>query len=253
MKRALAPAVILAGLSLSPAAHARHTCAEVSDIVGRQKCSRYGSTWSTEESFPIAVGLNASYLSFATEGRTFKGGIKVGSKVTPLQYDGSALGKSGLGSGGIGVRITVFPHPVVYLGLEYGITLGRNQPMSFSADGATYQATSKLVDTTGLSAGGLVGLRLPLGPVSVRGELFVGGYGVNLYQSVVTGALSNASVAMAAGVPVVEPRVAVDLWTTPWLTLSGSYGRNVLDRGSQLGALSLTFHGRGFDGESSFF
>jgi hypothetical protein len=233
LKRALALAGILGGLSLSSAARASRSCTEVSDIVGHQKCAHYGSTWSTEDSFPLTLGVNASYLSIAPQGRTFKGGMKVGTRVTPVEYDGSALGKTSVGSGGFGLRVTGFLLPFFYVGVEYGITLGRTQPGSLISDGASFARAAELVDTTALFGGAVFGLRLPLGRVSARGDLLLGGYGLDLSQSVTKGALTNASVPMSTSAPLFEPRVAVDLWATPWVTLSGSYGRNLVDHGTQ--------------------
>ena len=252
MRPTLALAVVLGGLSLSSAARASHSCIEVSDIVGYQRCSHYGSTWATEDSPPLTLGVNASYLAIDPRGRSYKGVMKVGTRTTPIEYDGSALGKSSVGSGGVGLRITGFLLPFFYAGIEYGITLGRTQPGSFISDGASFQRGGALIDTTVLFGGALFGLRLPLGRVSVRGDLFLGGYGLSLVQAVTKGALMNAKVSMSASAPLVEPRVSVDLWATPWVTLSGSYGRNLVDGGTQAGALSVTFHGRAFDGASFF-
>lgn len=252
MRRALAGAVILAGLALSPAALASRTCHEVSDIVGHQKCTRYGHAWSTEDNYPITLGFGARYLSFAPEGTTFKGALKRDGKVTNVAYDSSALGTAPLGGGGFGLRITGFVLPFIYAGIEYGITLGHNERAGFSAGGATFEPTGKLVDTFGFGGGGLVGLRLPLGPISVRGEVLFGGYTLSLMQSVVKGTLESNSVPMGASTWAIEPRVAVDLWATPWMTVSGSYGRNVVDHGSQTAALTLTWHVRSFDGSALF-
>lgn len=252
MKRSLAAAVVLAGLSLAPRAHARHTCTEVSDIVGREKCTHYGSLWSTEDAIPITFGVGARYLAFAPADHIFAGALGKKPNLTSFEYNGSAMGESPLGSGGIGLRGTGFLLPGLYVGLEYGVTLGRNERAAFSAGGASFRSTQKVVDTTTLGGGALVGLRLPLGRLSLRGELFLGGYAMTFFQAVVRGPLENDSVAVGASTWAIEPRAAVDLWATPWLTVSGSYGRNVVDHGSQSAALWLTWHGRSFDGSYFF-
>ena len=252
MKSALVALVVVAGLSLAPAAHARRTCQEVSDIVGRQKCTRYGWRWAIEDTLPITFGVGARYVAFSPVGHIFSGTLDKKLTLARFQYDGSALGESPIRSGGIGFRITGFVLPGLYAGLDYGIELGRNERAAFSAGGASFRSTQKVVDTSTFGGGAIVGLRLPLGRLSLRGELFLGGYAINLYQAVVRGAFENDSVAVGAGTWAVEPRAAVDLWATPWLTVSGTYGRNLVDHGSQAASLLLTWHGRSFDGSYFF-
>lgn len=248
VKGAVVAAVVLAGLAVAPAAFAAHSCQEVSDIVGHQKCIHYGSLWSTEDAIPITFGIGARYLGFAPTGHVFSGNLGKKPNLTSFEYNGSSLGDAPIGAGGIGFRATGYLLPGVYVGIEYGFAMGRNERASFSAGGASFRSTQKLIDTASFGGGALAGLRLPLGRLSARAEISLGGESVNLFQSVVKGAQASDSVAVAAAAWAIVPRAAVDLWVTPWMTVSGTYGRNLLDHGSQIGSLWLTWHGRSYDG-----
>ncbi len=252
VRGAVVAAVVLAGLSVAPAALASHSCQEVSDIVGRQKCSHYGSLWSTEDAIPITFGVGARYLTFAPAGHVFRGTLGKKPDLTSFEYNGSSLGDVPLGAGGIGFRATGYLLPGLYVGIEYGFAMGRNERASFSAGGASFQSTPKLIDTASFGGGALAGLRLPLGLLSARAEISLGGESVNLFQSVAKGARASDGVDVGAAAWAIVPRAAVDLWVTPWMTVSGTYGRNLLDHGSQIASLFLTWHGRSYDGNYFF-
>ena len=89
--------------------------------------------------------------------------------------------------------------------------------------------------------------RLPLGPISLRGELLAGAEWIALQ----TYALSGPT-AMAADASTVtwllEPRVAVDLWTTPFTVLSVFGTMPGFDSRATNGGVAFAVHLRSFDG-----
>jgi hypothetical protein len=89
-------------------------------------------------------------------------------------------------------------------------------------------------------AGG-VGARVPIGRVSLRGELIAGVHGASL------GGMSSVQ-ADSAPLPLVEPRIAADVWLSPWWVLEAFAGTNVIDRSEHVVGLGLGLHFQAFDG-----
>jgi hypothetical protein len=251
VRRAIpALAVLLAAATLAPSASAGgKKCVEVSDIVGHEKCKRFGDDWSTESRVPFAVGVETMYLAFNPIGHEFLAHAGK-SGPTLYTYDGARLGTSNIGAVGPMIRIAGYIFPSLYLGFEYGIGVGRNEPAALQAGVWSLRPAGGVADTFAMAWTGLAGARLPLGRFSLRGEMVLGGYVVSLRQEGSTVVSHDTNWASAA-TWTVEPRVAVDFWATPWFTLGGFYGRNLVDRGTQTFGLSLMGHVRSFDGSFS--
>jgi len=103
-----------------------------------------------------------------------------------------------------------------------------------------------------IDLGASAGLRLPLGPVSLRGEMLVGANWVSLsqYASNATNKLTSTATAITA---LIEPRAAIDLWVTPFATVSlfgamPSFEPSAVDAG-----IMLSGHFRAFDGRYGLF
>src|SRR5262245_11532444 len=92
----------------SRAAHARG-CTEVSDIVGEEKCTRYGAEWSIEHRFPLNYSFGTRYAEFSPAGATFIEGYKRRPKGwVPHRFDGAALGVSKLRGIGVSGGVTFY-------------------------------------------------------------------------------------------------------------------------------------------------
>ena len=92
--------------------------------------------------------------------------------------------------------------------------------------------------------GGVVGgVQIPLGPFVIGAEVQGGGRSERLTHNI------NNNMAPAVTSAVVEARVRVGIWVTPWLMIDGAIGAGVLDRRERLATLGLAFHSRSYAGE----
>lgn len=236
-------------------AHAGNKCVEVSDTVGRKKCSEFGSGWAIEKQLPITFRFGFRYNEFSTGDRTFREAFR--SRSRPKNYvgyriPGSALGVPRLQTGGVDGGVAFFIVDQLYIGLEGGITFG-------AMDSRTISLPSKqlvLVNDTGADVnmahyGAPLGYRIPLGRASIRAEMFFGGVDVTISHRAVNERGETLYRAETGGRALIEPRVAADIWFTQHISFGAYAGLNLLDtRGRALG-LSLTWHHRAFDGDMS--
>jgi len=92
--------------------------------------------------------------------------------------------------------------------------------------------------------GGVVGgVQIPLGPLVVAGELLGGGRSERLTHNI----NNNQAPAVTSG--VVEARVRIGLWLTPWLTATCAIGSGILDRRERVVTLGFAFHSRSYAGQ----
>ena len=91
------------------------------------------------------------------------------------------------------------------------------------------------------------GVRLPLGPLSVRGEMLGGAEWISLqqYASIGQGSMTANATTVTW---LLEPRVAVDLWTTPYTAVSVFGTMPGFDSRAVNGGVAFAVHLRSFDG-----
>jgi hypothetical protein len=113
------------------------------------------------------------------------------------------------------------------------------------------QAGSLVVDTgetfEDTSLGGLVGVMIPgFARVRMRGEVAAG---VRIFDVDVDSASCQAGTICAAHLlqPLVEPRVVLDAWLSPWWSTSAWVAVDAIHPDGAVG-LSFAFHIRSFDG-----
>jgi hypothetical protein len=239
---ALAVATLV--LAASRTAHARG-CHEVSDIVGYEKCNRFGNGWAVDRRPPLFVGLGFGHMLFDPNGVTFSQvrprGVPADS-TNDAQFDGSALGVGGLGTTALDFRVGGYFLGPLYLGVESQWGFGNNQFSTVSANGRTFAAASSF-NTDMFSMGALLGVRLPLGRLSLRLE----GYGG--FRDVTVSADSGSdNVSFQADRGILETRALVDVWVTPNVTLTVYGGTDALDTRQDTMGLTIELHGRSFDG-----
>lgn len=239
----------LAGLVLvAPAAARAHKhCVETSDVVGERNCSRYGAGWAAERSVPIVLGLGAFHGQVSPIGRSFAG--KIGkSSPTLYDYQGDETGLSTVKTYGFDLRTHGFLTRSLYLGFDWAMAFAHASPQAHVADGWALAPRNGL-NFFQLRVGPSLGLRIPAGRLSLRGEI---GFGLQIL-SMTQNARPLQSTATSAGAATyvggyVEPRVAVDAWTSPWSTVSVWGGVNVLHPADRSFGLAFALHGRAFDG-----
>jgi hypothetical protein len=225
-------------------------CTEVSDIVGYEKCHRFGDGWAVERRWPIAVGLTLPYQTFDPNGVNFDFAT---GKNDPKAFTlpGERLGSNGLGAFGFNLRIEGFIFSWLYLGVEYGIGFGHNQIGNFVAPvggvPTQFSGSDAAVNSMMLRGGAFAGLRIPLGRVSLRLEGFAGGSSmtVDLHSPVADYTANSAR-------GLLMPRAVLDVWASPNVTMSAFGGVDTLDTHDRIVGVMLEFHARSFDGAFSF-
>ena len=246
MKRALHLLVAAAIIALARPAHARG-CGEVSDIVGYERCHRFGDGWAVERRLPLVLSLELPYQTFDPSGVDFNFQRE---KADPNAFTipGRLLGPSLLSTAGFGVRAEGFVWTWFYTGAEMGFGLGHNEIASFTATvgGAseTLTKSESAINTVVMQGGAFFGVRVPLGRLSVRVEAFAGGSILSVDTS---GGYSGTA---ARG--LLMPRAFADFWVSPNVTFSAYGAFDALDSRDQTLGLAVAFHVRSFDGAFSF-
>ena len=133
MKRLHAFLVVLAGLVALPrVAHARG-CSEISDIVGYERCHRFGDGWAVERRLPISLALQLPYLTFDPNGYDFDATRE--KKHPTLTIPGSSLGATTLDAVGFGGNIEGLFLGPLYTGVSFGMDFGHHHSDSVTANG----------------------------------------------------------------------------------------------------------------------
>lgn len=224
-------------------------CSEVSDVVGYERCHRYGDGWAVERRLPLGLALELPYARFDPNGIDF--GFDKGKGSPTFEIPGRTLGADVLATAGFVVRVEGFVWKWLYLGVEFGLGLGHNEITPFTATvgdtSSTFVASGSVVNTTLIHAGLFAGVRVPLGRFSVRLEAFAGGNLVNLDVDAGKDGYTGLGARGDVG-----PRAVLDFWASPNFTI-GAYGAfDALDTNEQTMGLVLELHVRSFDGAFSF-
>ncbi len=229
---------------VAPSAAAGKSCVETSDVIGEQKCSRYGHGWSSEGSLPLTLELGLRRTTFGLPGRDFSARF---TKKGPVAYgfDGGSAGAE-VNTYGFSLRSVGMLGTFAYIGYEQAFVFGHLDGTPFEAGGRSVVAGSGL-NAVAASFGVPIGFRLPLGKVSLRGETFLGLTVLGLTQDV-GGKRANASWVGGA----IESRGYLDFWLANDTTLSLMVGHDLLRRNDRISGLVLTYHGRAYDGRYGF-
>lgn len=253
MRRIVACLAIAAGILIVPSvARAGSKCVEVSDVVGEQRCERYGAHWSVERKWPITFRFGLRHAAISTEGLSFSEAYK--SRNRPKGYHGydfrgEELGTPSLTGFGFDGGASIFVVGQLYLGLEGGLALGAFRSPTFTA-GRHLLRDAGGVDVTLVHGGSAVGYRIPLGRASIRSEVLFGGVLAQVsHSTVLDGRTERKDAGAFRG--LIEPRIAADVWFTQHVSVGVYAGMNLLDTGGHATGLSLTWHNRAFDGDMS--
>jgi hypothetical protein len=192
--------------------------------------------WPTRDGrAPATVGAGWANDAFDPAGHTFQE-TRRGYANQIGQFSGSGLAPMRGNGFYLDVRFHATPH--LYAGVDLRAAWGDAPSATFAyAGGPTTTWDSAWLVTMA----GVAGARLPLGRVSLRGELVAGMHGA----SVASTAMDTSASTVA---PLVEPRVGVDVWLSPWWTLEATAGANLVDRSERVVGLGLGLHLQAFDG-----
>jgi hypothetical protein len=248
VRGAVVAIVAAALLALSPGeALARgKSCREVSDVVGYEHCRRYGAGWSEEKSAAISLELSLGAVFLDPRGRTMVGSF---GKRDPssFRYRGDLVGHS-LGVGNLGLRVGYAFTSWAYAGFDFELGMGQNSLPHAHDAGFDVAPTSGTLNSFGLGGGLYGGLRVPIGFVSLRLETLFGGRAIMAGQTTTSEAMVRRGATVSLSTWTIEPRLWLDIWADPWLTLSGFGGLDALHPADRVGGVALGFHGDAYDG-----
>jgi hypothetical protein len=243
MKRAL---IALLFLLLPREAHAHNSCVEQSDVVGDRTCGRYGDQWSTERTFPlvIATGMWSGHVVPSLH----RWGASIG-KDNPARVgiDGRELGITSVNDVGMDFRFHGYAAKHFYVGMDWAIALGKVNTKLTQNEGFEFRDKSS-VNYAHVRFAAVLGGRVPLGPLSARLEALVGLQIVSISMEARKNGSDWVSASVTSAGLILEPRLAVDVWTTPWSTLTAWGGMSVIYPADRTMGLSIALHGRAFDG-----
>jgi hypothetical protein len=179
--------------------------------------------------------VGASFHSLGTRGLTF---------TDPNGGTDAADSLGSIDTVTLDARIETFLASRLYAGIDLGAGLGGTHSRLLRPSPPTTTQGSVLE----LVVGGLVGVKSPrLGPLEARAELLLGAYLLDVYlrEQYQCGRDGCASLLKTLG--VIEPRLALDAWVTPWITLGTWAGVDVVRYRDWSFGTSVTFHSRAFD------
>jgi hypothetical protein len=238
-----AAAVGVVGAILSVAGTARADCTDGS-------CPRDVAQAMAESGAhrPLVLSFGLRSLSYMPSSRDrFDGNLSAGPM--SYQFNGDSLGGDPVRAFGGEVGADLLLTPFVYIGAAGAWGEGAWTATPFAAGDVMVQPRGTInahLWQTGLRGG----VRIPLGPITARAEILGGAQWVSLEQQAV-----STTMQMVGGAStvtwLVEPRAAVDLWTTPYTVLSAFAAMPGVDARAANGGILFAWHMRSFDGRYS--
>jgi hypothetical protein len=222
------------------------SCREVSDVVGHERCGRFGQGWSGRATLPpltAELGLFARRLDagVAASGVMDHDNGSFGYEVAPGGGDRTASGVS--------LRLAMALPAHLYAGAEVemgGLVSGGAPDVAMTTVDGTGTPSMLARDKAIMGAAAVAGVRGRVGRVALAAEVVAGARDLSISVQSRDGACIRSRTHHRAAA-FAEPRVRLDFWLTPWLTVAGTAGSELDGESRMLGA-ELSFHLRAFDG-----
>ena len=195
--------------------------------------------------YPLVLTLGLRSLSYQPSSRDrFDGAVQ--TSPAGYQFSGDSLGDSAVRAYGGEVGLDWAFTSFFYAGAAAAWGEGAWSAAPFAAGAMTIDPRATVNAHLWLT-GVRGGVRLPLGPLSVRGEMLGGAEWISLQQYATIGQSSMTATASTV-TWLLEPRVAVDLWTTPFTAVSVFGTMPGFDSRAANGGVAFAVHLRSFDG-----
>ncbi len=213
-------------------------CTDATSIIGRTECSRFG-TWDRQLFGPMRWSM-----AF-TGGTSSVSGMHLAGEVTHDQVHDYHLPTAPnvrntperFGMGGFEIEGTAFVTDKLHLGLHTGFALG-------AGDGASSQVgelTLRSKSVVQLSTAGVIGLSIPLGSWQVRSDTLIGLRSTNVSIESQQGSCIQQVMAWNNQL-MLEPRVGIDKWISPWLSAGIMVGSDLMQADDLTIAIGITGH-----------
>lgn len=223
------------------------SCVEQSDVLGRRVCSGFGA-WALPSLAPIlTVESGVSVRTVALGRYGFAGEVDHG---TEGSYQYRLVGdEMGAEAQLVSADLRVLGGRRIYAGAEFdlgGVAGDDADMVTMATDGGVRPAEMTPRIQMSFGYGAVLGARVPLGNLRLSAEVFAGGRTLQLAVDSAVGACETTSYAYSSRAAI-EPRVRLEAWVSPWLTLGAFAGSDLLSPGPAAGAF-LSGHTRAFDG-----
>lgn len=220
-------ALIVVVLLAARVAEASKGCHEVSDVVGRQKCSFFG-TWSREAAVP-PLWLETGFLSRSFDAMPFS----FDKQTALLERDPN------LATTMYGTTMRLLMGSIIYGGLE----------LDAAWDGRLPQATGATPAVSGLylGSGAVIGAHVALWRVGFGAELVAGGRVAGF--SACAGSDKNCPIdGEFQSRWLLDARARIDLFAVPRFSIGAVIGHSLIDAHDSTLMISVGFHIRALDG-----
>ncbi len=234
--------------SSSSSSDSTPSCHDTTDVVGYRQCTGFG-TWATGTKLPPLIfelgtamrvapslaGNQSGNITHATESFAYRTldapeAVSEHQVVTTIRL-------------GVGLRHGVF----TALDFEGGPIVRGQTRTEMSGTGVFGSPTLSHGTGVAFNLAAVAGIRRTIG--NGRLGIEVAG-GVRAAQYSITSTYHNCetTVLHANAAPLLEARAGYEHWLHPFISVGGSVGASVIDRGSWMGGLHMGFHTRAFGG-----
>ena len=188
--------------------------------------------WDAWMPFRLTEELDLSYRSLRLTSVTLRRGDASGISAAPL---GARVGMVGGG-----LRVPMFLTKHMYTGFEVGLAGGETEKVALEPSAAPTSG-----GILNLHFGGLLGMRFVQRPTwQLRGEAILAA------RAIFVGAADSSQTSNEAyrnWATLVEPRLRLDVWVLPTVSVSAWGGADVAHPGDWVAGLALGLHARSFD------
>ena len=248
--RAMVCLLYLAFAASRADAHHHTRCAEVSTIIGYERCARFATRWGLPSWVPsLSLDLGLQMHRFSADR------IDARSTVThagmPYSYRLTSVPEvdSTVVANALGLRMSATVRGKYYVGAEEELGALTRSPRIAVEPLATSGMVPAMSTSAGLYMGarGLVGVQGSVDRVTLAGELDVGIRMIVFDTRSRVGAdLQTDSILQTQ--PVLEGRVRASYWLSPWITVGATFGTSLVQRGDVAIGVDVAAHSRTFSG-----
>lgn len=233
--------------SSSSSSSSTPSCVEVSGVVGRQQCGRFG-TWDVTNWPRLRISFGLSSHTFAPGSLTYRGTASHDDSITYIVTGEDAYAvDSSATAFAFDLRLTGSVTRHIYTGVEGslgGAGLADTRIMESPAGLKVEPAGGAVY----LAGGAVLGVGLPLGNVVAKAEVFAGYRAIGVPVTTRHDDCVDESTAFA-GDWVAQPRVSLEYWSRPWMTLGAWLGADTFGAEATSGGIFMRHHTRAFDAQ----
>jgi hypothetical protein len=214
-------------------------CATDSPVVGSSECRRYGDGWDQTDVPPMVLELGLGTRRLALFDGALTGATEHDGNRYDVEFTADDIENRWVGA--IELRLAGFLTENLYIG-AVGALGAAPTGGAVSVEDVSIEAVS-LVH---VGAQAVAGISIPIGDTSLRAEVLGGVRYVEVgFQSRRVDCVNHET--LSYFVPVIEPRLGLDMFLGSWISVGAYGGMNLLELGELSAGANVTLHFRAFD------